>query len=210
MSRCSFCFWNTENHPDFWALLFLWWMLMLVCSFTLLTLSSTSLVEQKTWMVLWRPERIRLDQQWRRTNAEIWKVQKRAPYSCTGTAHRCAKTENPDMKSVFFSLSKQSLVELLQSNLCLYALFRSSAASAPDSSALFKISGCSVPADCPPLECDTCISNRLCSDNESRYLHDKNQTFEKVSYQKSEPGAIWQTSISNATIRRTSQLLLCI
>lgn len=79
--------------------------------------------------------------------------------------------------SCFFSLSKQSLVEMLQSNLCLYALFRSSAESALDSSALFKISGCSVPADCPPLECDTCISNRLCSDNESRYLQDKNQTF---------------------------------
>lgn len=110
----------------------------------------------------------------------------------------------------FLSSSKQSLVELLQSNSCLYALFRSSAASAPDSSALFKISGCSVPADCPPLECDTCILNRLCSDNESRYLHDKNQTFEKVSYQKSEHGAIWQISISNVTIRRTSQLLLCI
>lgn len=152
---------------------------MLVYSFTLLTLSSMSLVEQKTWMVLSRPKRIRLDQQWRRTNAEIWKVQKRAPYSCTGTAHRCAKTKDPDMKSaVFFSLSKQgSLVEMLQSNLCLYALFRSSAESALDSSALFKISGCSVPADCPPLECDTCISNRLCSDNESRYLQDKNQTF---------------------------------
>lgn len=67
--------------------------------------------------------------------------------------NRRSRSEISVFSLFFFSLSKQSLVETLRSNLCLYALFSSSAASAPDSNGLFELFGMlsSVPADRPPL-----------------------------------------------------------
>lgn len=178
MSRCSFCFGNTESHPDLWALLFLWdgcwcWFILFHCWRW----------ARRHWLSR-KPGWFCRDQResgWiSNGGVQMLKSEKFRKELLPAARGQHTDVQKPKIQiwnQFFFSLSKQSLDEMLQSNLCLYALFRSSAASAPDSSGLFKISGCSVPADRPPLEWDACISNRLCSDNESRYLQDKNQTF---------------------------------